>query len=492
MKSILFNPEYHLRQDGNRVILFSDEELSDLSEEWFSFIHPFHAMMFSFFDGQSPYDEEVDRCAAFFNLSYKQTEEIVNRFLDKDRWFTIKSGESFINFPKNTLLLIEAGSQTRKVQSSPNDFCYIGKPDYNSIRLKYPISINMELTMKCYANCLYCYANRNLRDNSMLTISEIKDVIKQAKRNGVYNFDINGGDVLLHPNIKEILYELVTNGYSPLVSTKTILTRDIIDYIESLKKVRLQISLDSANPMTLTKLIGVRESYLLEMSEALAYLSKKQVKTQINVVLTKYNSDVVEIKKLLDFIAIHETVKEVRFSPCGCSLYKQNFKEIVLSSSQMHSVLMQIENMRDNYPNLKIKVSSFEKESDYVKENREKLFCDRALCTGGTRFAVLLPNGDMTICEELYDHPQFVLGNVREKSIEEIWNSPKALTLYQSPVGEHSTSPCRTCDSQRECRTGAGVCWKLVLMAYDAEHWDYPDPRCPKSPDFYNVFYYKD
>jgi radical SAM protein with 4Fe4S-binding SPASM domain len=491
MKSLLFNPEYHLRQDGNRVILFSDDEISEISEEWFSFIHPFHAMMLSLFDGQKSYHEELEQCAFFFNLPFHKMEKIVNHFLDKDHWFTIKSGNSLINFPRNILLQVELGSQKRKDQPSPNEFKYLGNPDYKTVRLSYPISINMELTMKCYTNCLYCYANRNLRDKSMLTMSEIKNVIKQAKQNGVYHIDINGGDVLLHPDIKEILYELVVNGYSPLVSTKTILSKDIIDYIISLKKVRLQISLDSVNPEVLHKLIGAPFNYITEMSKALAYLSKLQFSTQINVVLTKYNSDIADIQKLLDYIARYKTIKEVRFNPCGCSLYKKGFKEMILSARQMQSILTKIEEMKINYPDLIIKFSSFDNKEDYGKQYRKNLFFKRALCTGGTRSAILLPNGDMTICEELYDYPQFILGNVRKNSIEEVWNSAKAINLYKSPVNSDSASVCKDCSSQTECRMGIGVCWKLVLMAYGAERWDYPDPRCPSAPEPYNDFWYE-
>ncbi|MDE5561210.1 MAG: radical SAM protein [Bacteroidaceae bacterium] len=491
MKSVVFNPEYHLRQDGSRVILFSDAEVSDASEEWFSFIHPFHAMMFSFFDGQRTYIEELEQCATFFNIPFYKMEEIVNRFLNKQHWFTIRSGNHLMNFPKNVLLQVEQRSQEAKKRYTPNDFKYIGSPDYDTIRLKYPISINMELTMKCYVNCVYCYANRNLRDRAMLTMSEIRNVITQAKQNGVFNIDVNGGDVLLHPNIKEILQELVNNGYSPLVSTKAILTKDMMDYIVSLKKVRMQISLDSVNKDVLHKLIGVPDSYITDMSSMLEYLSKKQAKIQINVVLTKYNSSIVGIKDLLDYIAKYCTVKEVRFSPCGCSLYKKNFEELVLSSKQMQIVLTKIEELSQNYPNLKIKVSSFDKKSEYISDTKEEIFQGRALCTGGTRTAVLLPNGDMTICEELYDNPHFVLGNVRKHTIEEIWNSPKAVELYKSPIKENSTSTCNKCISQHECRTKIGVCWKLVLMAYGTEQWDYPDPRCPKAPLPFNRFYYE-
>ncbi len=266
MDSILFNPEYHLRQDGNRVILFSDDDVSDKSEEWFSFIHPYHAMMFSFFDGKNKSQDEIEACAQFFHLPLLKMKEIVAKFLNRGHWFTIRSGKHFLNFPKNLLIQVETGTIKRKDYPSPNSFSYSGDPDYNTLRLR---------------------------------------------------------------------------------------------------------------------------------------------------------------------------------------------------------------------------------KEEYVSTHKEKAFQERALCTGGTRSAVLLPNGDMTICEELYDHPAFILGNVRKKTIKDIWNSPKAASLYQAPTDSQSTSPCKKCSSRTTCRTGAGVCWKLVIMAYGHQHWDYPDPRCPKAPKFLKDFYYE-
>lgn len=368
-----------------------------------------------FFDGKNKYQDEIEACALFFHLPLLKMKEIVAQFLNRGHWFTIRSGKHFVNFPKNILIQVKVGAIKRQDSLSPNDFSYHGEPDYNTLRLKYPISINMELTMKCYANCLYCYANRNLHDKTMLSLSEIKGVIRQAKSNGVYQIDINGGDVVLHPHIKEILQELVSCGYRPLVSTKTTLSKEMIDYIISLKNVRLQISLDSAVPQTLHRLIGVPKNYLLEMSKSLAYLSDRHAKIQINVVLTKYNSDISEIRGLLDYLTGFKAIEEVRFSPCGCSIYRKGFKDITLSAKQMDAVFADINRMEEAYPGLKIKTSPFDRKEEYISMHKEEAFQERALCTGGIRSAVLLPNGDMTICEELYDHSAFILGNVRKK-----------------------------------------------------------------------------
>lgn len=491
-KSLIFNPSYHLRKDGNRVILFSEDEVPENSEEWFSFIHPFHAMMFSFMDGKTPYEEEIKKCATYFGVSFDAMEKIVAKYVDKRHWFTIAiPNEDCVNFPKNTIISVPINSETRKEYYSVKDFPYKGKPDLKSNRLSYPININMELTMKCQTNCLYCYAKRNLNSKDTLTLPQIKNFIREAKEGGVYNIDVNGGDVLLHPQIREVLLELVSQGFMPLVSTKTTLDKDMIDYIVALKKVRLQISLDSANPITLRKLIGVPSDYIEKMSSALDYLSLIDFPVKVNVVLTRYNSSKEEIDLLLDYLSKYRAVKEIRFNPCGYSLYKKNFSEIRMSLDSLIKALEYIESQVEQRKDVTIKISSYDKSTEYVGGDKPQAFANRALCTGGIRNAVLLPNGDLTICEELYDHPAFLLGNVKENSISEIWNSEKAIKLYRDPVSVQSKSVCARCSNKQICRMDIGVCWKLVLMAYGKENWDFPDPRCPKAPSPLNSFFYE-
>ena len=46
------------------------------------------------------------------------------------------------------------------------------------------------------------------------------------------------------------------------------------------------------------------------------------------------------------------------------------------------------------------------------------------------QLAFVLPDGKVSACEQLYWHPQFIIGDLKKQSIEEIWNSPKAWELY--------------------------------------------------------------
>ena len=43
----------------------------------------------------------------------------------------------------------------------------------------------------------------------------------------------------------------------------------------------------------------------------------------------------------------------------------------------------------------------------------------------------VLPDGKVTLCEQLYWHPQFILGDLKEQTLAEIWQSPRAKALFE-------------------------------------------------------------
>lgn len=133
----------------------------------------------------------------------------------------------------------------------------------------------------------------------------------------------------------------------------------------------------------------------------------------------------------------------------------------------------------------------FDCKNEFELPYRQQNFHKRAICTGNLWNVVILPNGDVTICEELYRIPEFILGNISNSTLREIWNGEKALSLYNDPLKNRMKGQCSCCEDYISCRNGAGVCWKSILMAYGKENWHYPDPRCPKAPAPIYKFYYE-
>lgn len=99
----------------------------------------------------------------------------------------------------------------------------------------------------------------------------------------------------------------------------------------------------------------------------------------------------------------------------------------------------------------------------------------------------ILSSGKCTICEMLYDNRDYVLGDVHEQNIEDIWNSEKALMLYskrQSLITDNST-PCIDCKVYDICKNKIAkkICYVDIAKIYGEGKFEYPDPRCPKSID---------
>lgn len=486
---LTLNPAYILRQDGNRVILCGDESSDDKSEDWFSFIHPYYAMLLSFFsENGTSANEKIDKSANYFNKTREYITNLITPLTDNPHRRTIFNKRGALYFPKNTLIS-SSEPLFRQKEYQSTEFKYKGLPDLSSNRLEYPLNINLELTMRCYTDCIYCYANRQLPKIPSLTTARILELIQEAKDNNVKNFDINGGEVWLHKDIRPILEKLLTCGFNPLVSTKIPLTHSDLDYLRDIGLKKLQISLDSADDIALGKLLGTPLGYLDKIKDTLAYASKIGLKININTVLTKYNSSVEGVHQLLSLTASYPCVQTHRLNPTGFSLYKDNFDEIRASRQSIEQLEQRLSQWKEEF-DINITLAYYECENFFNPSYKQSKFKNRAICTGNVWNMVILPNGDVTICEELYSNKRFIIGSVVKNSIREVWNSEEALNLYNLTLQSSTESNCKDCNEFRACRTGQGVCWKTILMAYGDNNWDFPDPRCPKAPFPYNKFFY--
>lgn len=493
MSYIYLNPEYKLKQDGNRVILYGTENDEFQSDDWFSFIHPYHAIMFSFFKGEKESIYEIQEMADFFSLSYSEAEAIVHGYIYNKQRRLYASGRYYF-FPNNVLLESKNKKSIKTNNYNPSDFTFNGEPDLSTFRTTSPISINLELTMDCYTDCCYCYANRRLINKRTMSTEEIVNFIYHAKQSGVLNFDINGGEVMKHPGIYTILDTLNNCGYHPLISTKMPLTSNQLKKLGNCGIKRFQISLDSINETILEHTIKVKHGYVVAIENTLKTADAQGFKVGINVVLTQYNCKPRIIKELLDFLQKFSCIDTVRLNVCGYSIYKkaENFYKIRPSQDSVNTIENLIKSdFTINY-SFNIRMAGYDKENQYCcPSDRQEAFNNRAICTGNLRNIVVLPNGDVTICEELYDNPNFIIGNILDSSLDKIWNGEKALDLFYNPCNKDSESRCVRCEDLKNCRSSVGICWKTVLMAYGEENWDYPDPRCPKAPLPYNEIYIK-
>lgn len=501
-KKYILHPAYCLRNDERRVVLTSFDERvlpEDIKRIPYNqgdmfIIHPLNAQMLSFFDGNHTLGECMEQIADYFELDETTVTGIIEHYIENKKPLCIVYNGYQIHYPIN--ILIPKGNFTRSEYYRPENFIITEELDLSFHRFYRPLRIAIELTMQCYTDCIYCYADRSHRANeNLLSVERMKEIIRECKSLGIVDLSINGGEVLMHPHYKEIFTELAANSFYPLISTKKPLDEETLVFLKSIGMNTIQISLDSVNSQTLSKTVHGGEGYLEKMRHTMQLLDNMQFNWSVHTILTKYNSDVErEIKPLIKEMNSYPHLRSFRIDPVGYSMYKspKNFNSLKPTLTEVQRVHDYISSISRQIPSYKITMGEGEVGENCESGLKKIHFKKRALCSGNQSAFVILPDGSATICEELYWHPNFIIGDLKTQSVLDVWKSEKAKALYH--LGQqaiHMDSPCHRCKTFIDCREGAGVCWKVILYAYGSQNWDFPDPRCPFAPEPMNEYYLK-
>jgi MoaA/NifB/PqqE/SkfB family radical SAM enzyme len=103
-----------------------------------------------------------------------------------------------------------------------------------------PELLDISIIRKCNFKCIYCYQDSSINKEDMLTLNDIKWLIKFMDKDAPYEVAIGGGEPLLHPEFNEIIREFYINKIIPSITTNgSVLlnenkhTHKIIDYINT-------------------------------------------------------------------------------------------------------------------------------------------------------------------------------------------------------------------------------------------------------------------
>jgi radical SAM protein with 4Fe4S-binding SPASM domain len=433
----------------------------------------------------------VDELAQFIELSTEETIEIIKPFIEnKEEFHTQLEGANF-NIPKN--LIIQHPHSNREYFDHEFDY---EETDFKTKRLFVaPVSITLMLTNKCVTNCLYCYADTKHQVNNLLNIEHIKSLIHQAYKLNVNSFELIGGEVFLYPQWKEVFEELVKYEFHPnIISTKVPLTEGDILFLKKLNLTKVQISLDSVVESELKLLIRRDINYLNAIAETLRLLDKHQFKVQIAVTVTKHNASKDSVNKLLNFLDAFKSIENIDFGPAFYSLYKksENFEKWGVSVNQYNDLIDFTDEIEEQHAYYIQFDESYTTKKYYSCKSGSSNF-DGAACSANRDHMFILPDGKVTICEQLYWNHEFIVGDIREQSIEEVWKSERSLFLAHLSQNDISNqSACKTCAIFDDCHTNVNKCWADIIKAYGTENWDFPDPRCTYAPKMTNSISFKE
>lgn len=480
----ILNPGYKIKKDENCFIIFNrdaaanDELLDDISVT----IHPLIAIFISMFDGVTPTKKIIANYSDFTSTRPEKIEKMLKGFLSKETIHFDYDDDHF-HLPKNILVKNNGNNENLKDVNLEKYLIPYKKSMNESRRLNYPLDILMIINFTCLTDCVYCYADRRKKAYSPLSTNRIIEIIREAKSLEMRSFDFSGGEFFLHKDWKIIAKELRNNEFTPYLSTKIPIDVDSIKFLKDIGINTIQISLDSIDSDELIKMLNVDANYYSLMMHTIENLEKYGMKIRTNSQMTRFNEK--GFKKLLDFLIGLPHIDRVTFGAAGYSLYKSQEEFFNYRPS-----LKAIKNFQKYADTIKLKTDIPITVSGYIEKRNEDAqakFDERATCSGNFTSMIILPNGEVTVCEMIYWHGDYIIGDLRRQSILEVWKSKKAknLSKYNKSKANKNKSICANCSEEelKRCREEMGICWVDQVAAYGSDSYHMPDPKCPKAPN---------
>lgn len=469
---LVINPYIKMRRDGNRAILFSPNYPDSLYGPCFRFIGPIQAMVLSLFNGKRDLAEIKEAVAYLFEIDAKDASDKIDSLLalPVSRDHTI-----------GTFIVDVSSIDPKSIRFyDPKAFV----PDNDRVnhhrnRCDLPYSMIVLPTMRCYTRCRYCYADRNGFCGKEFDISLFKELLRQAKDCGMETVSFSGGDIFCRSDALELIECTLSMGMNPNIPTKYPLSKAQIKQLSGMGLSSIQISIDALNPDIIDNLIAFRPGYGNEILQTIDNLGDAGIRVRTNSVLTPYNiNDAINLAR---YLARLTHVFKCNFTCYGRSLYCHD-DSLFCSPEDIIKFEDDFNKIKGDFPEKFFFSGLIRDPYNGDGSERASLFAKRAMCSANRSSFVVLPDGRVTICEELYFHESFILGDLNNQSLIEIWNSPKAKELADPSQSSVPDGACKDCSDFSICHKGLGRCFRECLKAYGMHRPHWPDPRCPRAP----------
>lgn len=339
-------------------------------------------------------------------------------------------------------------------------------------RFNLPLLVGLNFTNRCNFNCQYCYAERKKTEE--IETNQWFKIIDDIDRCGIKVVDIVGADLFSRSDAVKIIKYMDEKKFIFSISTKSLITEKMANVFSNLKNkdhITFQISLDSYKPQTVYKLTLVPDSYIYAIT-SIKNLIKAGIYPRVKSVISKYNlKDINGFVKKMSEIG----VREIAFVAATKSYYKNN-THLVLNEDEIKEVGEEINNIKDKYS--KYSLTIYWQDAKVEKFKSYKEWENRPLCSAGRSSLIILPNGDISICEQMPYKKEYIFGNILKNSINEIWNSKKLLSfIYPDRKRFKKNSICYSCNYFDDCNV-KGRCFRDAFFSYSTP-FDAP-PYCFK------------
>lgn len=322
-----------------------------------------------------------------------------------------------------------------------------------------------ELTYACPLQCPYCSNPIDYsKYPSELTTEDWKRVLSQARKMGAVQLGFSGGEPLTRKDLVELVEHARQLGYyTNLITSGYGMTEEKIVRLKEAGLDHIQVSIQASTQELNDHLAGT-ESFL-HKQEIARLVKKHGYPMVLCVVIHREN-----IHQMPDILAMAEQLGADYLELANTQYYgwAHANRDLLMPTRE------QFEQAEAIAQAFKEKVAGRMKIYYVVPDYYEDR--PKACMNGwGTTFLTIAPDGVALPCHSARELPGLDCPNVREHSIEQIWNESKAFNFFRGD--DWMKEPCRSCDEKEKDHGGCRC--QAYLLAGDMYA---ADPVCSKSP----------
>ena len=328
-----------------------------------------------------------------------------------------------------------------------------------------PVSVAWEFTLTCNMNCMHCGSSAGDSRENELTTKEALALCDEFQKLDTKVVNLTGGEPILRKDWFEVGKKIRDLGMDlSLLSNGLALNEKIVKQLRNLDVYAMAISLDGGTPKTHDSIRGIEGSFDKCMS-SLELLKNEGIPA--TVITTVHKGNIKELTLIRDKLVNTAKAWQLQIAaPIG--RFPRN---LILSKEEYYSLALFIAATRRKYSVKELAVMG----AHSIGYNSKILRNTMVLpvwkgCQAGITVCAIQSNGGVKGCMSLPD--DYIEGNVKEKSLYDIWNSPDFASYSRNFKKEDLNESCKDCKYGKKCKGG---CTTMSIAITGKTHCD---PYC--------------
>jgi len=310
-----------------------------------------------------------------------------------------------------------------------------------------PWQVVWETTLRCNLNCLHCGSSAGRARSSELSTKEGLKLINDLSKIGSKEVCFMGGEPLLRKDWYELGKEVRNLGMEfIIISNGFNISKEKMDKLASLEPYAVSTSLDGGTAKTHDMIRGKKGSF----DKVMEYLNlSKDADLPTTAITTVSRLNIKELPLIKDILLDRFIAWQIQVAtPHG-----RFTKKHALSREDFYQLGEFIASLQKEYSKKELPVIGAHcmgYHSDHIP--CLGLYPEFRGCQAGISILSIRSNGDVTGCLSTQD--EYIEGNVKEKSIVDIWNDPEGFAYNRKWKKDLLGENCRDCKHGEICRGG--------------------------------------